>query len=390
TISAVAKKIRLQLGVEFGYYTIPKSRDGLLKFQPKLEELPERSMKDSYTTAQLLLKSDPSIAQRFVYEQGLVRLGRMMEELDILAVWICHRHVLLPNLPEGVPLPYTFITLMVDEVKFLGDQISADKDIVLLGHVSWTGSSSLEITMYAQQEGRTIIRAIFVIVARNAINNGPAPINPLKPGNEIEQCFYQEALERHNKRTAKRAHSKSTLKPSKEEEQIMYEIFTRTKETQGFAETFLPPNCRWMSKWNRKCTVHPFPENRNNVNTIFGGFTIRRAMETSYIAASLYCGSSASVKYLSEATFLKAIPVHSFLTATAYVVYTQDNFLQTMVAVNALDAESYKEVHSNALHLTYICEQELPEILPRSFEEALWYLKGRRKLHGFLKSQSSE
>jgi len=81
----VAKKIREHVGVEGGYHIIPKSRDGLLKFQPKQDELPNRSMLDSQTTAQVLLETDALLRQRFVYGRGLLRMGRIIEELDLLA-----------------------------------------------------------------------------------------------------------------------------------------------------------------------------------------------------------------------------------------------------------------------------------------------------------------
>ncbi|XP_070070002.1 uncharacterized protein [Drosophila takahashii] len=85
TMADVAKKIREYIGVEAGYHAIPKSREGLLKFQPKLSDLPNRSMTDSQTSANVLLESDALLRQRFAYAGGLLRMGRMMEELDLLA-----------------------------------------------------------------------------------------------------------------------------------------------------------------------------------------------------------------------------------------------------------------------------------------------------------------
>ncbi|XP_070853034.1 uncharacterized protein [Drosophila suzukii] len=85
TMADVAKKIREHIGVEGGYHAIPKSREGLLKFQPDPSDLPERSMIDSQTTASILMESDALMRERFVYGGGLLRMGRMMEELDLLA-----------------------------------------------------------------------------------------------------------------------------------------------------------------------------------------------------------------------------------------------------------------------------------------------------------------
>ncbi|KAH8325566.1 hypothetical protein KR067_001694, partial [Drosophila pandora] len=387
----VKKIIREQVGVEPGYYTIPKSREGLLQYHPKPEELPERSMKDSFTSATLLLGSDPLVRERFVQVMGYVRIGRIMEELDIFAVWICHRHVLLPNLPKGIPLPYTFVTLLVDQAKFLPDKFDTDTDVEMSGYVSYTGHSSMEVTMYVRQCGKLLSTAIFLIVARNAVNSGPAPVNKLVPGNEQEKEIYKEALKRHKKRQKKRDKPESKVPPTKEEVKILFDIFQRTRSSQGdMEESCLPENSRWMSDTRRDCTIHPFPENRNNSNTIFGGFTIRRALETSFIATSLYCGAPAMVSFLSDITFERPIPVHSFMTMSAYVVYTHENYLQTMVMVSAIDAGSHQRIHCNALHVTYIFDKKLDEVMPKTYHEGLWHLRGRRQFQRFIKSAKLE
>ncbi|XP_041564713.1 acyl-coenzyme A thioesterase 9, mitochondrial [Drosophila elegans] len=387
TMADVAKKIREHVGVEGGYHAIPKSRDGLLKFQPKRNELPNRSMKDSHTTANVLLESDALMRERFVYGLGLLRMGRIMEELDLLAVWICHRHIFPPLLPKGVPLPYTFVTLLVDHAHFLVEKFKPDVDVSLSGHVSWTGNSSMEITAYVRQSGLVLAKAIFMIAARNATNSSAAPVNPLVPADELEDCIYKEALERHKRRTEKLARLESKRQPTMEEEQIMYEVFTRTKGIEGPSDTAtLPADCRWMSEWQRSTLLHPFPQNRNEANTIFGGFIIRGAIETSYITACLYCGDYSLIRFISDITFTHQIPVHSYMKLRAYVVYTHDNYIQLMTVVIAINGNNFTEFHCNTLHLTYICKHKVPEILPRSYHEALWYLSGRRHFQRFLNS----
>lgn len=404
-LRTVKKIIRDRLGVEPGYYTIPKSREGLLKYHPKPEELPERSMKDSFTSATLLLGSDPLVRERFLQVTGYVRIGRIVEELDIFAgkeclslcsillykfsnllVWICHRHVLLPNLPKGIPLPYTFVTLLVDQAQFLPDKFDTNTDVEMSGYVSYTGHSSIEVTMYVRQSGKLLSKAIFLIVARNAVNNGPAPINKLVPGNEQEKAIYIEAQKRNKERQKKRDKPESKVPPTKEEVKILFDIFQRTRSSRGdMEESSLPEGTRWMSDTRRDCTIHPFPENRNHSNTIFGGFTIRRALETSFIATSLYCGAPAMVSFLSDITFEHPIPVHSFMTMSAYVVYTHENYLQTMVMVSAIDAGSHQRIHCNALHLTYIFNKKLDEVMPKTYHEGLWHLRGRRQFQRFIK-----
>nr|AAL90196.1 AT27044p [Drosophila melanogaster] len=392
TMADVAKKIREHVGVEGGYHIIPKSRDGLLKFQPKQDELPNRSMLDSQTTAQVLLETDALLRQRFVYGRGLLRMGRIIEELDLLAVWICHLHIHLPNLPEGVPLPYTFITMLVDHAHFLQDKFIADADVSLSGHVSYTDNNFMEVTAYVRQSGMLLAKGIFVVEARDAINNGPAPVNPLVPANELEESLHQEAQKRHQER-AKALYRLESQQPTKEEQQLMYELFTRTKGDDGPSPsdmTTLPPNSRWMSTWRRRTLMHPFPENRNESNTIFGGFIIRKAIEISYMTASLYSNQRCMIRFIADVTFAHSIPVHSYIKLKAYVVFTHENYIQLLTVVNAIDGNSFTELKCNVLHLTYSCSNAVPEILPRSYHEALWYLTGRRYFNRFRESVSHD
>ncbi|KAH8251328.1 hypothetical protein KR032_007992 [Drosophila birchii] len=389
SMADVARKIQAHLGVEFGYHTLPKSRDNLLKFHPKQEDLPERTMKDSHTTAFVALQSDPLMRQLFIraFGSSLLRMGKILEQLDLIAVWICHRHVYLPKLPEGVPLPYTFVTLFIDHVNFLVQKFKPDVDLQLSGYVSWTGHSSMEVTTHVRQNEETLARAIFIVEGRNATNSGPAPINPLVPGNEIEKCFHSAALERHEQREKQKQGSGSLLQPTKEEENVMHDIFLRTRGSKdSFKRGCLPPDSRWISEWHRSTTLHPFPENRNASNTIFGGFIIRNAIETSYIAACLYSGSYALIQFVSDVTFAQQIPVHCFMKFTAYVVYTHGKYIQLMTVVNSQDAVNLTEVHTNTLHLTYEADHPIPEILPKSLHETLWYLDGRRHFESFLKT----
>lgn len=36
----------------------------------------------------------------------------------MFAVWVVHQHVNIPNLDPTIPLPYTFVTLLVDRISF--------------------------------------------------------------------------------------------------------------------------------------------------------------------------------------------------------------------------------------------------------------------------------
>lgn len=387
TMEDVVRKIQKRIGLEPGYHLIPKCRSGLLKYQPKREDLPRRSMKDSFTTAVLPLSSIHK-REHYVNHMGYVRVGSLLQELDMFAVWICHRYVKIPTLPKGIPLPYVFVTLLVDKVDFYNiHTVDANEDIELCGHVSWVGFSSLEITIYMRQELRTITKTILMMIARNATDSGPAPVNVLEPGTEEEQRCLDDAIKRQQRRRERYSNRSLIFRPSESDEKLMFELFRRTHGTDIAEEEHReePPNCSWMSKSFQTTMLHPFPDSRNSQNNIFGGFIMRNAVEISFIAASIYSRSRPFIECILDVGFFKRIKVNSFLKITAYVVYTHEHFMQLLTVVHIMDANNFEELTTNTFHLTYSVEQKVKEVLPSTYQETLWYIEGRRKFLDFQK-----
>ncbi|ALC45576.1 CG1774, partial [Drosophila busckii] len=391
----VKEKIRERIGLEYGYRAVPKSREHLLKHQPKPEELPARSMVDSYTTATLALSTDVMFRERYINHLNRVRLGRLIEELDMFAVWLCHRHITVPQLPEGVALPYSFVTLLVDKVEFSNIKyLKANQDIAFSGFVSWTGKSSMELIIYVRQHKATnqfidITKAIFLMVARNATNTGPAPVNPLKPANEKEQEIWQEADARQKQRRKDQADTVFTSRPQEHEYAIMYGLLQRTTPADSFDLNVrqLPPKCRWMSDSQRSTNILPFPESRNAQNTIFGGYIMRQAVEISFIMASIYVNGWPLLKCISDISFMKPVMVQSIVEMTAHVVYTSHNYIQIMTVARLWNYVEGTSDITNVFYLTYRADKTVDEVLPGSYREMLWYIHGRRKFLAALNLQ---
>lgn len=181
-----------KLGIQEHWSVLPKSREYLSQYEPKsVDELPPRSMADSFTSALIPLSQDLTIRDKYVTFLGSVRLGRLMEDMDMFAVWVLHKHVQLPNLDPSIPLPYTFVTLLVDKIDFTEVIPKNDSDIRLSGHVSWVGRSSVEIVVWLEQKlqgrWRKLTRALFLMACRNATNTAAAIVNPLHPKNDEEK-----------------------------------------------------------------------------------------------------------------------------------------------------------------------------------------------------------
>jgi acyl-coenzyme A thioesterase 9 len=77
TMADVKLKIMERMGLQAGYNPLSHHREDLVQFTPtSVEELPKRSMQDSFTSATIPLSTDISLRDKYVGFLGNVRLGK--------------------------------------------------------------------------------------------------------------------------------------------------------------------------------------------------------------------------------------------------------------------------------------------------------------------------
>ncbi|XP_020812011.1 acyl-coenzyme A thioesterase 9, mitochondrial-like isoform X2 [Drosophila serrata] len=386
TIVEIKEKMMQRLGLEPGYNLQPKSREHLLQYQPKAEELPPRAMQDSFSSAIIPLSTDRLMQDKYMNFYGHVRMGRLMEDMDLFAAWCCHGHLSVPTLPEGVHLPYTFVTILVDNIDFAANHTLGTHDIRLSGHVSWVGSSSMEVVVWLEQvidgEINPVTHALFLMGARNATNTAAAAVNPIEPSNEKEKVILAGGAERKRRRQ-EWVSSTEQFQPTVEEIAIMSELHrtTSARDTLELNKRNLPENCRWMKDSFQTNTTPSFPEHRNHHNRVFGGYLMRTALEISWVAVFLYSKSRPYLKQISDIVFQKPVPVDSLIKTTAYVVYTWRNYLQIRTVCDVIDKNTGDQVTTNTFNFTFAVSEDIvvPQVLPLSFHETIWYTHGRRR-----------
>ena len=52
-----------------------------------------------------------------------VRVGRLLEDLDIFAVTLCYKHILNPKQTPGITSPYSIVTALVDQIDISPTQL---------------------------------------------------------------------------------------------------------------------------------------------------------------------------------------------------------------------------------------------------------------------------
>ena len=383
-------------GLETGYISKAEKRDNLLKYTPKAEDLPPRSMEDSYMEAFIPLSTHSDLQMKYVSPVGTVRLGRLMEDMDMYAVWICQQHVLLSNLPHNKPLPYTFVTAVVDKLVFSKLLPAYNQDIRLTGHISWVGRTSMEVTVWLEQKYkekfRQITHALFVVVARNANNTAAVPVNPLKLDTDYEKKIFHQGEERRKIRKSLLESSVLNVKPLEEEHGLMYELFKKTSNNTNLKLNYrtLPKDTIWMTDSFLASTFLSFPENRNAQYTVFGGFLMRSSFEISWICAYLHCGQRPSCKRCSDITFEKPVPMGSIIKMMAYIVYTEGKHIQIMTVAEILDPSGKITLTTNRFYYTFSCAGKVTTVLPRTYHETMWYIHGRRIFNYAMENEKSD
>ena len=81
-----------------------RQRERLLSKVPSSQaELPARRMSDSFDQALIPLGSDLRLRDRYLTHLGSVRVGRLLEDMDVFAVHLVFQHLLNPMQAEDDP-----------------------------------------------------------------------------------------------------------------------------------------------------------------------------------------------------------------------------------------------------------------------------------------------
>lgn len=298
-----------------------------------------------------------------------------------------HQHLKIENLEPGVPLPYTFVTIMVDKICFTDLMPKHDSDIRLSGHVSWVGRSSVEVVVWLEQKShgrwRKITRALFLMASRNATNSGALFVNPLVPSTDEEKQIFEGGEARKKRRMLVQKESIFSQEPNDFEQKIIHNLFVKTIDMKNktFNTRILPTGAVWMEDAVVSNVIFSHPEDRNAHNTVFGGFLMRHALEISFALAYQFSKHRPKLETISDIVFLRPVKVSSFIKMHAHVIFTQLNYMQIVVVTEVFDAATGGHSTTNVFYYTYSNDQNVPEVIPKTYHEAMWYLDGRRKFN---------
>lgn len=363
-----------------------RQRESLMEFLPASQsDLPPRRMVDSFDQALIPLGSDPKLRDRYLTQFGGVRVGRLLEDMDIFAVHLVFKHMLNPRQEAGnFQSPFSIVTALVDRID-VKMKIPSDQDIKLMGHVTWVGKSSVEATLelwqLREQGWVHVTDATFVMVVRDPINKGSSFVNPLVVETEAEKAFSDRGERNKIARYAMTTESLFKNPPSEQEKRLIHDFFISTVDHKAlsFKARVKPPNSVWMEDAKLKNILICQPEYRNRFNKIFGGFIMRQAFELAWANTFVYSGQRPLTNHMDDILFRMPVDVGSLLYFNSQICYTEGNRIQTRVSAEILDPTTGNLSLSNVFQYTFSVEgKPAPSIVPKSYHEAMMYLEGRR------------
>ncbi|XP_045471026.1 acyl-coenzyme A thioesterase 9, mitochondrial-like isoform X2 [Harmonia axyridis] len=384
TIQELKSQKTKKLGFDHGYKPVPKDRSYLSKYVPKIEDLPPRSMQDSFMEGTIPLSSNEILQEKYITFLGHVRIGRLLEDMDIFAVFVAYKHIYAPTLPDDIPAPYTLVTAAVDQIDFTDFVPKPNEDIKLSGHVSWVGKSSMEVVVWLEQQQHgvwhKITRALFLIAARDATCKKAAHVNTLVPSNNYERQMLEGGESRKNQRRKNMQEHVSKVVPTAEEQQIIHDLYMSTVEGDDLTtrNTKFPGGLVAMEKCTISNVIFSHPEDRNIHNTVFGGFIMRNATELAWILGFQFSKYRPYLKSISDISFDTPIAVNSLIQMEAIVNYTYMNFYQIIVHVKVLDPVKGQASKTNTFNFTFESPDTVRQVYPKSYHEAMLYVDGKR------------
>uniref|UniRef100_H2YQG0 HotDog ACOT-type domain-containing protein n=1 Tax=Ciona savignyi TaxID=51511 RepID=H2YQG0_CIOSA len=340
--------------------------------------LAPRKMKDSFQTVQIPL-TDKSIREKYINIHGSVRFGILMEDLDLLAGYISYSHCDQSVLQTGIS-PLSIVTAMVDEIKIHHDHIDPTVDIIMAGHVTWTGRSSLEISMWLEQNGEKVVDAEFVMVARDSET---AVIHPLEVTTEEESKLFELGNQHKKQRLMEAQESLFENPPTIDERQLVHQIFLKTlnPRSKSFRSRILPEGSLWMDSTRLKNAVVCFPEKRNIHNKVFGGYLMRKAFELAWANACVFSSNRPNVVAVDDIFFHCPVPIGSLLLMSSQISYSDGNRFVARVHAEVMDTLQGISTTSNVFHFTFTCgDSQVPTVVPKTYGESMLYLDGLRRL----------
>ena len=133
------------------------------------------------------------------------------------------------------------------------------------------------------------------------------------------------------------------------------------------------------------------PQMRNIHNKVFGEYLMRKAYEIAWTNANLIIGDpNIYLMELDDISFRHPVEIGSILEFQARSVYSTESTLSISVHADVINPQTKEKKRTNTFEFCFSIKDpddnslqdniEIPEIIPRTYEEGIAYLTARRNL----------
>jgi acyl-coenzyme A thioesterase 9 len=358
----------------------------------------------------LPFQSDKELREEYVNHLGDLRLGLLLEDADALCGFAAYKHC--SNM-ESLP---SIVTASMDRLSLSSNKsLQSNQDLQLLASVTATGKSSMNVDLdiaTISSNPKSVVTASFTFVARSSSNYQSVAVPKIKPrnNNQKELILNETGHTRQNLRKEDRATSLNILPPTSEEQAILHELFTTYKpgttlikknfnmkgnnddNNNGVIIDDMKSKVRYKIRETKMGSINIcHPQMRNIHNKVFGGYLMRKAYEIAWTNANLIIGDpNIYLMELDDISFRHPVEIGSILEFQARSVYSTESTLSISVHADVINPQTKEKKRTNTFEFCFSIKDpddnslqdniEIPEIIPRTYEEGIAYLTARRNL----------
>ncbi|URE45563.1 thioesterase [Musa troglodytarum] len=295
--------------------------------------------------------SDYILREHYRDPRNEVRIGKLLEDLDVLAGTIAMKVATRLSLyvppvsafvacgqhcsdDDSTTRPLLLVTASVDKM-VLKRPLRVDTDLKIAGAFTWVGHSSIEVQIEVIQQGICDdsicyqLQQLSVHEFSYSYNDRPnSSLLNSRPETEQEKLLFEEGEERDKVRKGKREEQKRTFDNDRDSIQ--------TRDTK--LENLLI--CQ--------------PQQRNFHCRIFGGFLMNLAFELAFLTAYAFVGQVPCFLEVDHVDFLKPVDLRDFLRLKSCVLYTQlDSPAQSLINVEVVAYVMRPELRTSEISNTF-------------------------------------
>lgn len=107
---------------------------------------------------------------------------------------------------------------------------------------------------------------------------------------------------------------------------------------------------------------------------------MRQAIELAWSCACMVTGGKHRIIFVDDIMFKESVEIGSVLMLHSQIIYSEKKRFQMRVRIEKRTADSMmtEGIATNVLHITFEADEAVPEIVPKTYGEAMLYLTGQR------------